>query len=227
MTTYVLVPGAWHGAWTFEPLARSLRREGHEAYPLTLTGVGSRKHLLNASVNLDTHILDVVNLLEDEQITDAVLVGHSYGGMVITGAADRVPERVAGLVYIDAAVPEDGQSIWSLVTDNEREWYLNGVEDNGYTSAPLPFFDPRATPHPLASLMQAIRLDGGLDRFAGKDYVYATGWPEGSPFTEVYERLSADPEWRTHALDSGHNVMRDAPDELLKVLLGAAAAHSE
>ncbi|MFD0266468.1 alpha/beta fold hydrolase [Streptomyces sp. NPDC127106] len=219
MTTYVLVPGAWHGAWTFEPLARELRRAGHEAYPLTLTGLGSRKHLLTASVNLDTHIDDVVNLLADENVTDAVLVGHSYGGMVVTGAADRMPDRVKGLVYVDAMVPEDGQSTWSLVSENERAWYLGGTGENGYTSAPLPFFDPRTTPHPLASLLQAIRLEGDPGRFAAKSYVYATQWPTPSPFTDLYERLSRLPEWRTHAVDSGHNVMRDAPEELLKVLL--------
>ncbi|MEV0414144.1 alpha/beta fold hydrolase [Streptomyces sp. NPDC050448] len=219
MTTYILVPGAWHGAWTFAPLARELRRSGHEAYPLTLTGLGSRKHLLTASVNLDTHIEDVVNLLSDEDITDAVLVGHSYAGMVITGAADRVPERVKGLVYVDAMVPEDGQSTWSLVTDNEREWYLSGTAENGYTSAPLPFFDPRATPHPLASLLQAVRLEGDLSRFDRKSYVYATQWPTPSPFAEVYERLSGSPQWQTYAIESGHNVMREAPEELLKVLL--------
>ncbi len=96
MTTYVLVPGAWHGAWTFEPLARGLRRAGHEAYPLSLTGLGSRRHLLTPSVNLDTHIADVVNLVLDEDLSEVVLVGHSYGGTVVTGAADRVPERVKG-----------------------------------------------------------------------------------------------------------------------------------
>ncbi|GGT04100.1 MULTISPECIES: alpha/beta fold hydrolase [Streptomyces] len=219
MTTYVLVPGAWHGAWVFEPLARGLRRAGHEAYPLSLTGVGSRRHLLTPSVNLDTHIDDVANLLLDEDVRDAVLVGHSYGGMVVTGAADRLPDRVEGLVYVDAPVPEDGQSLWSLVTENERAWYLGGTSANGYTSAPLPFFDPRATPHPLASLLQAVRLEGGLERFRAKSYVYAAGWPTPSPFTEVYERLAALPEWRTYSLDSGHNVMRDAPEELLEVLL--------
>ncbi|MCX5376763.1 alpha/beta fold hydrolase [Streptomyces sp. NBC_00091] len=221
MATYVLVPGAWHGAWTYEPLARQLREHGHEAFPLTLTGVGERRHLLSASVNLDTHIDDVVNLLADQEITDAVLVGHSYGGMVITGAADRAPGRVAGLVYIDAMVPEDGDSTWSLVTEQERGWYLNGVAETGYASAPLPFFDPRATPHPLASLLQAVRLEGGLDRFGSRDYVYAAGWDGASPFTALYERLLGDPAWRTHALASGHNVMRDAPQELLKVLLAA------
>ncbi|MFJ8041455.1 alpha/beta fold hydrolase [Kitasatospora sp. NPDC096147] len=221
MTTYVLIPGAWHGAWTFEPLARALRAAGHHAYPVTLTGVGSRRHLLNASVNLDTHLADVVNLIEEEQLEDVVLVGHSYGGMVITGAADRLPERIAGLVYVDAVVPADGESCWSLVTDAERAWYLDGVGTDGLTSAPLPFFDPRATPHPLASLLQAVRLTGGPERFRARDYVYATGWPTPSPFTSLYEKLAADPAWRTHAVDSAHNVMRDAPDELLRIVLAA------
>ncbi|MEU9085427.1 alpha/beta hydrolase family protein [Streptomyces sp. NPDC048357] len=224
MTTFVLVPGAWHGAWVFEPLARQLRAHGHQAHPLTLTGLGDRRHLLTATVNLDTHIADLVNLLTDHRITDAVLVGHSYAGMVITGAADRVPERVAGLVYVDAVVPEDGDSCWSLVTDQERAWYLGGVGETGYTSAPLPFFDPRATPHPLASLMQSVRLEGGLDRYHTRDYVYATGWEGRSPFTPLYERLADDPDWRTHALAGGHNLMRDAPEELLKVLLARAQA---
>lgn len=222
MTTFVLIPGAWHGAWTFEPLARQLRAHGHQAFPLTLTGVGDRKHLIGSSVNLDTHIQDVVGVLAEQQVTDAVLVGHSYGGMVITGAADRAPERVAGLVYVDAMVPADGDSCWSLVGEQERGWYLNGVGETGYACAPLPFFDPRATPHPLASLLQAVRLEGGLDRFRSRDYVYATGWDGASPFTGTYDRLRADPSWRTHALASGHNVMRDAPEDLLKVLLEAA-----
>ncbi|MEV8534456.1 alpha/beta fold hydrolase [Streptomyces sp. NPDC051211] len=220
MSTYILVPGAWHGAWTFEPLARELRRAGHEAYPVTLTGVGARRHLLTPSVNLDTHIEDVVNLLTDEQVDDAVLVGHSYGGMVITAVADRLPDRIKGLVYVDAMVPEDGDSTYSLVTENERAWYLNGTEESGYASAPLPFFDPRATPHPLASLLQAVRLKGDLTRFPEKSYVYATAWPTPSPFAALHDRLAATSGWRTHAVDSGHNVMRDAPAELLEILLG-------
>ncbi|GAA4930871.1 alpha/beta fold hydrolase [Streptomyces coeruleoprunus] len=222
MTTFVLVPGAWHGAWCFEPLARRLRDHGHQAFPLTLTGVGDRKHLLSGSVNLDTHIEDVVNVLTDQQITDAVLVGHSYGGMVITGAADRAPDRVSGLVHVDAVVPEDGDSCWSLVTDRERRWYLDGVGATGYASAPLPFFDPRATPHPLASLLQSLRLNGRLEHVRRRDYVYATGWDGESPFTSLYERLLDDPSWQVHALESGHNVMGDAPEELLKILLAAA-----
>ncbi len=118
MATFVIVPGGWHGGWWFEPLARRLRRHGHEAYPLTLTGVGDRIHLLTASVNLGTHTRDVTNVLEAERIEYAVLVDHRYGGMVITGAADRVPERVDALVYIDAFVPGDGDALttWPVMT---------------------------------------------------------------------------------------------------------------
>ena len=119
MATFVLVPGAWHGGWWFDPLARRLRRHGHEAYLLTLTGVGDRNHLLTDSVNLD-NIQDLANVLEAERIEDAVLVGHSYGGMVITGVADRVPERVDALVYVDAFVPRDRDAAWDLATDDLR-----------------------------------------------------------------------------------------------------------
>ncbi|MEU5421720.1 alpha/beta fold hydrolase [Streptomyces sp. NPDC001407] len=222
MATFVLVPGAWHGAWCFEPLARELRRHGHEAYPITLSGVGGRKHLLTSSVNLDTHIDDVVNLLVDEDITDAVLVGHSYGGMVMTGAADRMPERVKGLVYVDAFVPADGDSCWTLANAPVRDWYLRGVGALGYATAPLPFLDPRATPHPLASLLQAIRLRGGLDQVRRRYYVYAERWEAETPFRPTYERLLDDPAWRVRAVASTHDVMRGAPGELLKVALEAA-----
>lgn len=222
MAVFVLVPGACHGGWCFEPLARELRQSGHEAYPITLTGVGDRSHLLAASVNLDTHIQDVVSVLEAEKLERAVLCGHSYAGMVISGVADRVPERVGALVYIDAFVPGNGDSAWSLTNDEQRRWYLEGSRASGHALAPLPFFDPRATSHPLASLVQAIRLTGAVDKVQRKQYVYLSEWP-GSPFAPVYERLLRDPAWTVHSLKSGHNVMRDAPDDLRRLVLEAAA----
>jgi pimeloyl-ACP methyl ester carboxylesterase len=218
MTTYVLIPGACHGAWWYQPTARQLRQHGHEAYALTLTGLGDRAHLLSASVNLDTHIEDVVRLLEDERIEDAVLVGHSYAGMVIAGAADRVPERVDALVYVDAFVPEDGDSCWTLTNDWQREWYMRGSAKTGFALAPLDFFDPRTTAHPLASLLQRIRLTGALEGVRRRDYVWASEFQD-SPFTRFYERLNGDPAWHTHALPTGHNVMREGADDLLKILL--------
>lgn len=218
MTTFVLVPGMCHGGWCFADLTRELRAHGHTVHPLTLTGLSERSHLLHGTVNLETHIQDVTGVLLAEDVREAVLVGHSYGGMVITGVADRATDRVDSLVYVDAMVPRNGESCWSVVSDQERQWYLD-VEDDGYAVRPLPFFDARATPHPIASLLQPLRLTGDLAHVRRRDYVYAAGREGRSPFAPVYERLRAEPSWTTHALDGGHNLMRDAPRELLEVLL--------
>jgi pimeloyl-ACP methyl ester carboxylesterase len=224
MPTFVLIPGACHGAWYFEPLARRLRQHGHRAYPMTLTGLGDRAHLLNTGVNLETHLQDVLSMLAAEQIEDAVLVGHSYAGMVISGVADRAPERVDSLVYLDAFVPADGDSCWTLTSDEHRAWYLD-VGETGYAVPPLPFFDPPATPHPLASLLQRIRLTGDLTRFRRRDYVYASVRDGGqSLFAPTYQRLRDDPQWMVHALDSRHDIMRDAPEKLLEILLDSVRA---
>ncbi|MFG1709744.1 alpha/beta fold hydrolase [Nonomuraea sp. M3C6] len=220
MATFVLIPGMCHGGWCFDELTEQLRDHGHRAYPLTLTGLSERGHLLHGGVNLDTHLQDVTGVLASENIHDAVLVGHSYGGMVITGVADRMPGRVAALVYLDAVVPGDGDSCWSLVSERERQWYTD-VMETGYAVRPLPFFDGRATPHPLASLLQPLRLTGDPARVRRRVYVYAAGWDGESPFTPVYQRLREDPAWKTYALEGGHNLMRDAPQDLLKILLEA------
>ncbi|MBB4685827.1 alpha/beta fold hydrolase [Amycolatopsis jiangsuensis] len=218
MTTYILVPGACHGGWCFDRLTAELRDAGHRVVPLTLTGLSERRHLLHAGVNLETHIEDLVYVLEAKRVENAVLVGHSYGGMVITGAADRVPWRVDALVYLDAFVPENGESCWSLTDERQREWYLT-VGEIGYAVPPLPFFDSRASAHPLASLLQTIRLEGDLSRFRRRDYVYAKIWDGGSPFEPTYCTLRDDPHWNVHELDSRHDLMRDAPRELLRILL--------
>jgi pimeloyl-ACP methyl ester carboxylesterase len=170
-------------------------------------------------VNLETHITDVLAALSVESdADDLVLVGHSYGGMVITGVADRIPERVDALVYLDALVPRNGESCWDLVNDEERQWYL-GVDGTGYGVPPLPFFDPRASAHPLASFLQPIALSGDLRRFRRRDFVHALGWPGDSPLRPSYERVRDDPTWTTHELDGKHNLMRDNPDDLLRILL--------
>jgi pimeloyl-ACP methyl ester carboxylesterase len=111
MATYVLVHGGGHGGWCWKPVAQRLRAADHEVYAPTLTGLGERRHLLSAATDLGTHVEDIVSLLFHEDLTDAILVGHSYGGMVITGAADRAIERVRRLVYLDAAIPADGEAL--------------------------------------------------------------------------------------------------------------------
>ncbi|GAB3870322.1 hypothetical protein GCM10029964_004630 [Kibdelosporangium lantanae] len=143
MTTYVLVPGACHGGWCFDPISDALRAAGHTVHALTLRGLGPDDSA--AGVNLTTHIDQVVAFLAG--LEDVVLVGHSYGGMVITGAADRAPDRVRSLIYLDAFVPQDGDNCWNLTNDDQRAWYVD-VDETGFGTPPLPFFDARAKPHP-------------------------------------------------------------------------------
>jgi pimeloyl-ACP methyl ester carboxylesterase len=221
MTTYVLIPGACHGSWCFDELAAALRSRDHEVLAITLTGVAERAHLVHAGVNLETHVADVLAELDVHEVSDAVLVGHSYGGMVITAVADRVPQQVDSLVYLDALVPKDGESCWDLVNDEQRQWYLD-VDDTGYGVRSMPFFDRRATAHPLPSFLQRIRLTGDLDRFRRSDFVYALKWPGDSPLRPSYERVRDDENWTIHELDGAHNLMRDNPDDLLRILLDVA-----
>lgn len=223
MATFVLIPGACHGAWYFDALTDALRRRGHRVLAYTLTGVAERAHLAHAGVNLETHITDVLAAIASDTGDDElVLVGHSYGGMVITGVADRIPHRVDALVYLDALVPRDGESCWQLVNDEMRQWYLD-VDDTGYGVRPMPFFDPRASAHPLASFLQRISLRGDLTGVRRRDFVYALKWPGDSPLRPSYERVREDPAWHVHELDGAHDLMRDTPDDLLRILLDVAA----
>lgn len=226
MTTFVLVPGACHGGWYYDELAEGLRAHGHRVLTVTLTGVAERAHLAHAGVNLETHIADLLAELDANRVTDAVLVGHSYGGMVITAVADRAARHVDSLVYLDAFVPRDGESCWTLVTDELRAWYAD-VDDTGYGVKPLPFFDSRASAHPLASMMQPIRLTGDLSEFRRLVFVYATQWDGEPPFAATFNRLRHDPQWSTHALDSTHNLLHGKTDEVLQILLDVAPRNVE
>jgi pimeloyl-ACP methyl ester carboxylesterase len=161
----------------------------------------------------------VVALLEAEDIRDAVLVGHSYAGMVITGAAARAAGRVRRPVYSDAYVPADGDSCYGLTTPAFRELFIRGARADGLTVQPPPGLDPRTAPHPLGSFLQQIRLGNapGAAQVERRDYIYLSGWA-GTPFTEVYERLRHDPAWHVHTLPIGHSVAREAPEALVRIL---------
>ncbi|MGW6121578.1 alpha/beta fold hydrolase [Nocardia sp. NPDC055165] len=224
MATFILVPGAWHGSWTFEAVTPLLEAAGHTVHALTLTGLRpDEDDLTVARANLDTHADDVVRLLETAQITDATLVGHSYGGMVISAAADRAAGRISRLVHLDAYVPRDGESCWSLTTEAYRQSFVDGAADTGYAVRP-PFRpphggEPRRRPHPLASLVQSIRLTGAVDRIPRRDFIYCSGWEDDTPFAGLRARLRAAPGWHVHDIPSGHNAMREAPGAVADLLL--------
>jgi pimeloyl-ACP methyl ester carboxylesterase len=151
-------PGACHGGWWFEPVASALREARHEARAVTLAGLEPADPPAPAA-NLDSRIGEVLELL-DSGGGQAVLVGHSYAGSVITGVADHRPSQVAALLYLDAFVPDDGDSCWSMTNDEQREWYSGASGATGLGVAPLPFFDRRARPHPLGTFMQKSKLTG-------------------------------------------------------------------
>lgn len=223
MTTFVLVPGACHGGWWYRPLVDRLVEHGHTAHALTLAGLGAVEPAMTGPVNLDSHVAEataVVAATSDDPREGVVLVGHSYGGTVITGAADRVPERVRALVYLDAFVPEDGDSCFAMTNDEQRRWYIEGAAATGLGVEPLPFFDDRAKPHPVATLLQRARLTGAWRSVPVKHYVAATGWAGESPFADTAERLRSDPAWTVHHWQTRHNVMHDGPQRVLELIAG-------
>jgi pimeloyl-ACP methyl ester carboxylesterase len=214
MTSFVLVPGACHGGWWYEPLVRRLEEDGHVGVPVTLAGLEEEPRL-DRLITLDLHVDQVEAMVPAEG--DVVLVGHSYGGSVITGVADRVPHRIAALVYLDAFVPEDGDSCWTMTDDEQRAWYATGCARTGYGIDPLPFFSDRARPHPVASVLQAARLTGAWHEVAGKHYV-AASWPGESPMAMSIHRAEADPSFAVHHWDVRHNVLADGPERVLDLL---------
>ena len=142
MKTFVLVVGAWMGGWAWRKMNPLLRAQGHEVYPVTLTGLGERVHLGTPGTNLSTHIRDVVNVLEFEDLRDVTLVGHSYSGIVVSGAADLVPERVVRVVYLDAAAPKDGQSLFDINPPMYRSFVTEEARQKGDGwKWPMPGFD--------------------------------------------------------------------------------------
>jgi len=231
MAAFVLVHGAWSGGLIWRNVARALRKAGHEVYTPTLTGLGERRHLLNREIDLDTHIRDILGVIDYEDLSGFVLVGHSYAGMVVSGVADAVPEKVGSLVYLDAFVPENGQSLVSIVpagiprpTTAAGEQWLSApipVEVFGEPSAEVREFAARKRlPQPTACFTQPVKLTGGIDRIRRCTYIYCND-PAPTAFTPFYERVKNKPGWTVHTLPCTHFAQMDMPDELT-ILLQAA-----
>ena len=227
MATFVLVHGAWHGGWCWRFVRPLL--SGHEVYAPSLTGLGERKHLAHAGIDLETHIADVVSLLEMEDLRNVVLVGHSYGGMVITGAADRTPERIARLVYLDAFVPENGKCVLDyVVPERAARMREEGAKVADITPPPLSlwgitkqehidFIKPREVRHPYRTMAQPIRLTGRTPPIP-KTFVYCSAPATGS-FDQFAAKYRSDPAWKFHELKTGHDAMILMPRAVAEILL--------
>jgi ribulose-5-phosphate 4-epimerase/fuculose-1-phosphate aldolase/pimeloyl-ACP methyl ester carboxylesterase len=222
MSTYVLVHGAWGGSYGWRKVRPLLQQAGHTVFTPSLTGQGERAHLASPEVNLSTHIQDVVNTIWYEDLTDIILVGHSYGGMVVTGVADRVPERIKHLVYLDAFLPADGQSLRDLGGGGSR------AASTDWRVPPLPRNEPldawneaRRVHHPRATLEDKIKLSMPLEnRPFSLTYIVATGRPDPAPiFDTTAEHLRANPRWTVREISGGHGMIRTNPDGLVRLFL--------
>lgn len=243
MSTYVLVHGAFNGGWCWKHVARRLRAAGHEVFTPTLTGSGERSHLLTPSVGLGTHVQDVVSVLEYEDLEGVILAGHSYAGVVITAVADRVPQRIARIVYTDAAAPENGQNATGAFQDgtaavlsgmtegNKESWLLPALplSSEGITSPEhVAWVAPRRCPLPLLALQEPLKLTSDATDRIPKAYIYATQ-REGlittfgvDPLKPFSDRARSSPDWRFLEVDAGHGLMITNPDAVADALLQCA-----
>ena len=226
MANFVLVHGAWHGGWCWR-FVRALLKE-HQVFTPSLTGLGERKHLARPGVDLDTHIEDVVSLLEMEDLHDVVLVGHSYGGMVVTGAADRVPQRIKRIVYLDAFVPDNGKCLLDyVVPERAARMREEGGKAGSVTPPPLSlwgireqehidFIKPREARHPFGTMVQKIRLTGATAKLP-KTFIYCSSPATGS-FDQFAAKYRGDPAWKFFELPTGHDAMILMPERVAELL---------
>ena len=218
-TTYVIVHGAWGGGWDWRQVDSLLIAHGHRVYRVTLTGLGERAHLASADIRLETHITDVVNTLLWEELRDVVLVGHSYGGMVITGAADRVPARIARLVYIDAMLPVSGESVQDMVPRFQPlvRAAVDGLIPASWEPADRPV--PRDVGHPVRTFTDTLVLANPAAAGVAGTYIL-TSQPHLQPdHYQAFADRAAARGWPVHVLEADHVPERSAPGPLVELLL--------
>ena len=217
--TFVLVHGAWGGGWDWRPVSDILTSRGHRVLRVTLTGLGERSHLATASVGLDTHILDVVNTILFEDLRDVTLVGHSYGGMVITGVADRVPDRIGRIVYVDAFVPENGDSVMMLRGSAggkpPGDYRGDFIVPNWVKPGTAP---PTDVPQPLKTFTDPIALTSPARERIPTSYILTV---DAGATTDAFDPFAARAKakgWPVHTLAADHNAQRSARQELCALL---------
>jgi pimeloyl-ACP methyl ester carboxylesterase len=225
MALFVVAHGAWSAGWVWQKMHPLMAARGHRLLTPTCTGLGERVHLAHPGIDLDTHVTDILNVLEFEDLRDVNLVGHSYGGMVATGVADRARARIAQLVYIDAFAPQDGDSLLDLVPPAMRAQRQAGGGDWRIPPGPMPpdtpaedvaWATPRRVPQPARTFEQKLRLLHGPLTLP-RHYVYCLRRSPDDRFRRFYERAQRE-GWTTHEIDSSHSPQVTAPQALAELL---------
>lgn len=227
MATICLIHGGWHGGWCWDLVRPLLEAQGHTVRTPTLPGLAERAGELTRETDLETHIVDVVGRIAADEASRVALVGHSYAGMVVTGVADRLPGRIGCLIYLDAAVPNDGQSCYDVLPTPRRE-YLTRLADSGGDGWKIPppppesfgVTDPeladwaraRLTPQPTAALTERIRLTGKEADVPRRTYIHCTQGSVVASFAPFAARFGRNPAWDVIEIATGHDAMLTEPD---------------
>jgi len=238
MATFLVAHGAWSAGWAWKKMRPRLRERGHELWTPTYTGLGERVHLASNDVRLDTHIEDVVKVFEYEDLREVILIGHSYGGMVATGVADRIPDRISQVVYIDAFVPRHGQSLNDLAVPEDRNLMREAAQKAGdamrlppramppdTSAADLAWANPRRVMQPIGTFEQPIRLTGAVEQLR-RTYIYCSKARPGDVFRQFAERAKSETGWTYREMDASHNPHITVPDALAAMLHELAVGRS-
>lgn len=237
MSLFVVAHGAWSAGWAWKKMHPLMQARGHRLITPTCTGLGERAHLVHAGIDLETHIQDIVAVLETEDLHHIVLIGHSYGGMVATGVADRVAERVAALVYIDAFAPRDGESVFDLLPPDARAQRQPVASNAGEAwqipPGPMPvdtseadraWAAPRRRPQPVKTFEQKLRLHRGEPAMP-RHYIYCAKHTPDDRFRQFYDRAGRE-GWSRYTIEATHNPHITVPDTLAELLDRIALAVS-
>lgn len=225
MTNFVLVHGAWGGQHTYGQVPARLAAAGHAVLNCTLPGLGTRQDELHPGITLSDHIDAVCAQIAEAGFDRFVLAGHSYGGMVITGVAGRLGRCIDAICYLDAFLPDNGQSLWEITGEFEHNWYVDTQKHKPGLVDPIGAVDFRPVPglvgyHPLLTLLEAVNLSGDEQAIPRKAYVFATAY-HPTPFPRFAAKARAA-GWDYHEVATDHFVMQNDPDTTVRVLLGLA-----
>lgn len=234
--TFLLVHGAWHGGWAWERLVPYLTNANYKVFTPTLTGLGEKANLATPEVGLNTHIQDILSLLESENLHNVILVGHSYGGMVITGVADKAAERIVHLVYLDAFIPRDGQSVADIISpESMRRFHEDSKAfGQGWRIPPLPverfgikskvdiaWVKPKLVPQPIKTFEEPVRLTNPIATSLPRTFIYLKK-PAMGTFDSFAKMTKSSKDWKYYEMDTGHDAMILEPLNLSKLLIEIA-----